>query len=244
MSLSLIYLLILKGNCGPITELVDVITSIICGFATIFKIIIPRINKKKLATIIDSAIDDWKLIVDEKSLLKMKYYAFIGKIIFILQMSGAYATGFQMTVIRSLLDYFRSDNNPENYIKNNRVIPIGMSCWLPTDVSLSIYFTVYVCQTIQLFFVCSAYIGGDTFFFGFFCHVWGQLKLLQNNFDKLNHTNNKFEQKIILSEFVKRHNHLLKIANYFEDTYHIVIFVQVGTTILLTSITGFVSLII
>lgn len=235
MSLSLIYLLLKNGNCGEITEFVDALSLIICGLTTAFKIIVPRINHKKVSIIIESAVDDWETIVDEKSRLTMLHYANIGRIVFIIQMSGAYAVGFPLIVLKlPFVTNLIWDNQANKTIR----VPIGPTCWIPINMSTFLYFFYFTLQSIQLFIVCSAYIGSDVFFFGIAINVYSQLKLLNNSLKKFHGNRKILRDKKFLNDFIERHDHLLKLVKYFEDIYNSVILAQVGTDVLLTCISG------
>lgn len=251
MSMSLIVLLLIKGNCGAITEFVDALSLIICGLTTIIKVIIPRINYEKMSVIIKSAVDDWQKVdhYDKSCLKTMRYFSNIGRVVFIIQMSGAYIVGFPLIVMKLpfIVNYFNLNNDESLLLINKTIliasgnvvqVPIGPSCWIPTNMSSNIYFLYFILQSIQLFIVCSAYIGGDTYFFGIGLHIWGQLKILNHSLEKFDKADTVSKEKILLDKFIKRHDHLLKLINYFEDIYHFIILAQVGTDVLLTCISG------
>ncbi|KAF7991691.1 hypothetical protein HCN44_010492 [Aphidius gifuensis] len=253
MSMSLIVLLLIKGNCGAITEFVDALSLIICGLTSVIKVVIPRINYKKMSAIIQSAVNDWQKIDhhDKSHFKTMQYFSNIGRVVFIIQMSGAYIVGFPLIVMKLpfVVNYFHLNKDESLLLINKTIlttssnvgqVPIGPTCWIPTNMSPSIYFLYFISQSIQLFFVCSASIGGDTYFFGIGLHIWGQLRILNNSLDKFNRA--LLKEKILLNEFIKRHVHLLTLIKYFEDIYRYIILAQVGTDVLLTCISGIVLL--
>lgn len=244
MALSLIYMLIMKGNCGSLSDLTDVLIVIICSIASIFKVLLPRINKKKMIIVINSTIDDWEKITDKKSRRKMEYFSKIGRILSIILVSSTYTCIFQLIFfgpLFSALEFYKANNSYNNY-KNEtfRVIPVGPNCWISdqsTSISFFNYAIIYICQSIQSLLL-SNFTTCDIFFFDLSYHMCGQLIILQDSIGKINNTENKFEQKKIISQFIKRHNHLLKMINYFEDTYNILILVEVASIVLLTTISG------
>nr|AZQ24901.1 odorant receptor [Aphidius gifuensis] len=255
MSMSLIVLLLIKGNCGAITEFVDALSLIICGLTSVIKVVIPRINYKKMSAIIQSAVNDWQKIDhhDKSHFKTMQYFSNIGRVVFIIQMSGAYIVGFPLIVMKLpfVVNYFHLNKDESLLLINKTIlttssnvgqVPIGPTCWIPTNMSPSIYFLYFISQSIQLFIVCSAYIGSDTYFFGIGLHIWGQLRILNNSLDKFNKADTVSKEKILLRKFIKRHDHLLKLIKYFEDIYSYIILAQVGTDVLLTCISGIVLL--
>ncbi|XP_057339962.1 odorant receptor 13a-like [Microplitis mediator] len=240
MSISLIKQLLVKGNCGKITDIVDVLSLIACGVVTVVKVIIPRIYYSKMYVIVSTAINDWKTVNNEKARRTMLRYAYIGRVVFIVQIIGAYAAGFQLIVSR--LPFIMKWNNDQNYSSPMYTVPIGPSCWISSDISSFYYTAYYTFQCIQLFVVCTAYIGADTYFFGIAMHVCGQFELLSNSLTNIYSDGKISNQKQNFSKFVERHKHLLLLANNFEDTYNLIILSQVGIDAVLICISGIVLL--
>nr|QNL15030.1 olfactory receptor 86 [Aulacocentrum confusum] len=235
MSISLIQQLLIKGNCGPITDIVDVLSLIVCGFLTAMKVIILRIYHSNMKVIINSAIEDWATIKDDRCVNIMIRYAYSGRVIFIIQMIGAYAAGFPL--IFSRLPFMSALWNEKKNITVYSV-PIGPSCWILGEIDPSKYIAYFAFQSIQLFIVCTGYIGIDTYFFGIAMHVCGQYELLYNEFQRFYDTQNPLHQKVKLSKFINRHKHLLNVANHFEQSFNLIILAQVAADTLLTSISG------
>ncbi|KAK0182963.1 hypothetical protein PV327_001042 [Microctonus hyperodae] len=241
MSIDLTHQLLIKGNCGAVTELVDVLTLITCGILTAAKVIILKIYEHNVYIIVSSAVEDWTNVTDEKSRRAMLKYAKIGRTVFIIQMIGAYTAGFLLIFTRlTFITALWSDPTNSSII---RQVPIGPSCWLSSDLSAYNYAICYIIQSIQLFVVCTGYNGSDTYFFGIAMHVCGQFESLHmsiENFDKIKDNVNRRHEII---KFSKRHKHLLVLADNFEQTYNIIIFVQVGADTILICISGIVLLI-
>lgn len=236
MSISFTKHLLVKGNCGKITDVVDVLSLIACGVVTVIKVIIPRIYYNKMYVIVSTAINDWKTVNNEKARQTMLRYAYIGRVVFIVQIIGAYATGFQLIVSR--LPFMMEWNNDRNYSTPLYTVPIGPSCWISSDISSYHYTVYYTFQCIQLFVVCTAYIGADTYFFGIAMHVCGQFELLSNSLTNIYSDGKISNQKQNFSKFVERHKHLLLLANNFEETYNLIILSQVAIDALLICISG------
>ncbi|XP_057323637.1 odorant receptor 13a-like [Microplitis mediator] len=240
MSISLLKQLLVKGNCGKITDVVDVLTLIACGVLTVVKVIIPRIYYNKMYVIVSTAINDWKTVNNEKARRTMLRYAYIGRVVFIVQIIGAYAVGFQLIVLG--LPFKTEWNNDRNYSTPVYTVPIGPSCWISSDISSFQYTVYYISQCIQLFVVCTAYNGADTYFFGIAMHVCGQFELLSNSLTNIYSDGKISNQKQNFFKFVERHKHLLFLANNFEETYNLIILSQVGIDALLICISGIVLL--
>ncbi|CAD6211169.1 GSCOCT00013812001.3-RA-CDS, partial [Cotesia congregata] len=241
MSISLTKQLIMKGNCGAVTELVDVISLIACGFVTIVKVIVPRVYHTEMNVIVSSAINDWITLNNKRYRVIMLKYAYIGRVVFIVQMIGAYAAGFPL-IISKLPFIMVLWSNDRNDSAPMYTVPIGPSCWVSSDISMFHYILYYIFQSIQLLVVCTAYIGADTYFFGIAMHVCGQFALLSHSLDNVYSNGDIVIQKHELSLFIKRHKHLLLLANNFEETYNLIILSQVAIDTLLICISGIVLL--
>ncbi|KAH0557935.1 hypothetical protein KQX54_013072 [Cotesia glomerata] len=231
----------MKGNCGAVTELVDVISLIACGFVTVVKVIVPRVYHTEMNVIVNSAINDWKTVNNKRYRLIMLKYAYIGRVVFIVQMIGAYAAGFPL-IISKLPFIMVLWSNDRNDSASMHTVPIGPSCWVSSDISMFHYIFYYIFQSIQLLVVCTAYIGADTYFFGIAMHVCGQFALLSHSLDNIYSNGDIVIQKHELSLFIKRHKHLLLLANNFEETYNLIILSQVAIDTLLICISGIVLL--
>nr|AQN78425.1 olfactory receptor 23 [Meteorus pulchricornis] len=242
MSIRLTEQLLTKGNCGIITDIVDVLSLITCGLLTALKVLLPRIHKHKMEIIINSAVEDWAERVNRKSRNIMFRFAKIGRVVFITQMIGAYVAGFPLIFAHlPFISILWTDQLNSSVMVRN--VPIGPNCWISPDWPASYYVAHYVLQSIQLLVVCTGYIGGDTFFFGMAMHVCGQFEVLYTRMKDLQGIRNSKIQRRIIAEFCRRHNHLLMLADNFEKIYNIIILAQVGADTLLTCITGIVLLI-
>ncbi|KAK0164888.1 hypothetical protein PV328_003455 [Microctonus aethiopoides] len=237
MSIDLTQQLLIKGNCGDVTELVDVLSLITCGILTATKVIILKIYEHNVYVIVNSAVEDWTKVMDKKSRRIMFKYAKIGRTVFIIQMIGAYAAGFPLIFARlPFITALWDDRTNTNMII--RQVPIGPSCWISPDLSAYNYAICYIVQSIQLFIVCTGYIGSDTYFFGIAMHVCGQFELLHMRIENLDKIKDNVSQRREIIKFSKRHKHLLTLADNFEQTFNIIILAQVGADTILICISG------
>lgn len=205
--------------------------------------IIQRMEKRKISSILLSMINDWEITVNEESRVIMKKIAYYGKIAFLIQISSAYVAIIQITLIKLFIMIWNKYENYEDIKQNFRVMPIQPDCWVQKNISFNFYIVSYVFQTIQVIFTTSVTIPCFFFFCNIAIHLYGQYIVLVDHlklFKNINNINTELKQKKIIIKFVKRHNDLLKLSKYFEEIYNIIILVDVGTIILLTCIPGFV----
>ncbi|XP_053598613.1 uncharacterized protein LOC106693259 [Microplitis demolitor] len=237
-----IHELIVKGNCSVITDIVDALSLIVTSTLSIFKIILPLVYKNRMYLIVNSAIEDWANIRNKQSRVIMLKFAFVGRIVCIVQMVGAY-----MTMIPLIF------GNPPSFhqfsfdkFKDNstllRNIPIGPNCWVPTSMSMFMYIAYYGLITVHLFILCTSYIGGDVYIFGIAMHVCGQLQLLYNEMENLSGKTNFFSLRKQISHLSQRHSFLLQLSNEFEKTFNFIILLQVAANTFLISISGILLL--
>ncbi|XP_044594929.1 odorant receptor 82a-like [Cotesia glomerata] len=234
--------LITKGNCGLITDTVDALSLIATSILSVCKIILPLVYKKRMYFIVNSAIEDWANVHDKKSKTIMLKYAFAGRIVFIIQMIGAY-----MTIVPLIfgnpptIHKFSSDQLSDNATML-RNIPIGPNCWVSTSISMSIYFAYYGLVTVHLVILCTAYIGGDVYIFGIAMHVCGQFKLLYTDMESLDGKKNFFSLRKQINQLSQRHTYLIKLANEFERTFNLIILLQVAANTFIIGISGILLL--
>nr|AID59305.1 odorant receptor 7 [Macrocentrus cingulum] len=190
------------------------------------KIVLPIIYQESMYFIVHSAVNDWASVGHGKHREIMIRYAYIGRIVFMVQMIGAY-----MTIIPLIFGNLPSINPVLNGANDNttivyRNIPIGPNCWVSAHLSTNVYLAYYFLITLHLIILCTAYIGGDVYIFGIAMHVCGQFQLLYDNMEKLNANDIYFVQRINLSRLCQRHNHLVKLTNEFERTFNFVLLIQ------------------
>ncbi|XP_063995269.1 uncharacterized protein LOC135172807 [Diachasmimorpha longicaudata] len=231
---------ILKGNCGAITELVDAISLITTSLMAVLKILLPWIHRERVSFIVNSALQDWSHVEGKKPREIMRQYASIGRLVFIVQMLGAYMTIIPLilTSLPRLVEVGHVDNRSVFF----RNIPIGPRCWVSLEISELTYYCYYIFVCIHLFFLATAYLGGDVFAFGLAMHLCGQFQLLYRSLDELNGDEPESTQRVKISTFSRRHNQLLKLANDFEAAFHMLIFLELGANTFIISISEIILL--
>ncbi|KAK0182970.1 hypothetical protein PV327_001049 [Microctonus hyperodae] len=226
-----------NGNCGDILDMINVLTWFACAIMTAIKVIFLTVHQYKLYPIISSAVDDWSTISNEKSRLIMLRYALIGRKVFIIQMFGAYIAVFANLFIRLpfIISFWNDRFNPNVTIEG---VPPWPSCWVPADLTFNHFIFFFLVQSGVVLVIGTVYNGCDTFFFGIAMHLSGQFVVLRKNLEHLNEMNKSIQYTDRLKYFVKRHKHILRLANNFEDTYNLVILIHVGTAAVLICSSG------
>ncbi|KAK0073651.1 hypothetical protein PV326_013201 [Microctonus aethiopoides] len=234
--------LLIKSDCGTIIETMDVISWIVCGLLTAIKVIFLTIYKDKMYPIIYSAVEDWSTIVDKQSRFIMLQYAYVGRIVAIIQMSGAYIACFiqLFTRLPFIISFWNDGLNSTVAVQG---VPPWPSCWVSADMTFYHYIFHFIVQSFILLVIGTVYNGCDTFFFGIAMHICGQFVVFQKNFRHLHAMDNSILNVNQLKYFVKRHKYLLELADNFEETYNLVILIHVGAATVLICASGIVVLI-
>lgn len=230
--------LITKGNCSVLTDIVDALSLIFTSTLSIMKLILPHVHQPSLYIIVKSAVDDWSNVIDEKSRKIMLKYAYIGRLVFIIQMFGAYSTIIPLIFgnLPTVMLAYKFDDNATNLPFRN--IPIGPNCWISPAMPTNIYLAYYCLVTVNLVILCTAYIGGDVYLFAMALHVCGQFELLYHNMESLDeHGSYSVLQKKV-GKLSKRHSHLLNLAYQFEKTFNLMILIQVAASGFIIGISG------
>lgn len=215
----------------------DVISWIVCGLLTAIKVIFLTIYKHKMYPIICSAVEDWSTIVDKQSRFIMLQYAYVGRIVAIIQMSGAYIACFiqLFTRLPFIISFWNDGFNSTVAVQG---VPPWPSCWVSADMTFYHYIFHFIVQSFILLVIGTVYNGCDTFFFGIAMHICGQFVVFQKNFRHLHAMNNSILNVNQLKYFVKRHKYLLELADNFEETYNLVILIHVGAATVLICASG------
>nr|WHS04426.1 odorant receptor 23 [Psyttalia incisi] len=203
----------------------------------VIKILLPWIHQKRISSIINSAVHDWSHVEDMKSWNIMRRYADLGRLVFVVQMFGAYMTIIPLILTRLPKSHLQIEglDNSSIFLRN---IPIGPKCWVSLEMSVSSYYVYYIFICVHLFLVATAYLGGDVFAFGLAMHLCGQFELLYKSLEVLDGTENVSTQRERVIRFSKRHNHLLTLTNDFEAVFHILILFELGANTFIISISG------
>lgn len=225
---------LVKGNCGTMAEVVDMMSWIAVGFSTSVKVISLTIYQENMEKILTTAVIDWSKTIDQKSRSIMLRYAAIGRIGAIMQMVSAYSVAF-LQITRCLPAIIVTLNHQSNSSVPS-CVPLWPICWAP-KTKLDFTFN-FINQVIISVIVVICYAGCEGFFFGTAMHLTGQFEELHRNPKYLEAAENSVQQTRKLVKFIKRHKHLLTLANNFEEAYNIIILVHVGVDIIIPCVSG------
>nr|QNL15082.1 olfactory receptor 138 [Aulacocentrum confusum] len=120
---------------------------------------------------------DWSNVTHKKHHEIMLKYAYMGRIVFIIQMVGSYITIIPLIFgnLPNISLVINEENNTDIMYRN---ILVGPNCWVSPFMSTTIYLLYYSLLTADIIILCAAYNGGDVYIFGIAMHLCGQFQLL------------------------------------------------------------------
>ncbi|KAK0086196.1 hypothetical protein PV325_003619 [Microctonus aethiopoides] len=243
LMVAMIYIigLITKGNCDAIIDFVDAITLVSVSTLSILKFIPLHLNQGSMSLMVNSAIEDWKNIESKKLREMMLKYAYKGRLVLIVQMCGAYMTNIPVIFGNfpnpSVNTHEKSVINMTSIFRN---VPMGPNCWFPSSASGNVYLAFYFLVILHLIILCTGYIGTDVYIFGIAMHVCGQFELLYHHLVNLDGDENYYNLRVKIRKLTKRHCHLLMLANEFENTFNLIILLQVAVNTFIICVSGII----
>ncbi|XP_012526058.1 odorant receptor 9a [Monomorium pharaonis] len=220
-----VYLACENSSVDPIDTYV-VTSSAVLVFV---KLTMLQIQRSAFSTCLHSAIQDWCSIKDPKSREIMIQHARAAKIISL----SLFYCGFV-----SLMFYLLRLLPFVNATANERTFVLPMSCLFKSISNLQYVFISFY-QVIQLLIAYAGNCCTDGMFVGVTMHLCGQFELLMIDFQQIARRKYKRKGGSIVEEFVVRHRKLLKLTANIENTYSIIILMQIITSAILICMTGF-----
>ncbi|XP_015179157.1 PREDICTED: odorant receptor 47a-like [Polistes dominula] len=170
-------------------------------------------------------------------------YTTRGKIVSSTILYLGYASGFSF-VFRTLpLHYVLPLNLNHNKSSNNTESSIYfLSTYCVFDEQSGLWRAgILILQAMQIFVNATSHCGNDGFFFGITMYLCGQFEVLKINFANLKSKKNCSNEKI--GTLVKRHCHLIHLADHLEEAFNVIILIQLLMSALLLCVEGFQMLV-
>ncbi|XP_011298826.1 odorant receptor 43a [Fopius arisanus] len=243
MSLNITYItkLITIGYGDRILDLVEIITILSLSSISVIKLMVPWKYSDKMHFVLNSMVEDWAGDYNRKSHDTMMKYAYKGRIVCVLQL---FITGFLIlrNILHKLPATLETVDASGNFTTLSRIVPYGPACWVSTTMSVHYYNAYYSLICIHWLSASLAYIGTDIYLFGLGMHMCGQFKLLCDELDGISGNESSEEQHQKIAKFIRRHNHLLNVAESIEDVFNIPILIEVLNNTVIISISGIILL--
>lgn len=211
---------------------IDTYVVISSAILVIVKLSLLRIQRSTLSTNLSCLIQDWHDVKDPRSREVMMQHTRIARTISLtLFYSGFIA--FILYMLR-LLPFLNTTDE--------RIYYLPTSCLLESASSIQYVIATFY-QVVQLFITYAGNCCTEGIFVGITLHLCSQLELLTINFRRIDRHKHKCREGSIVKELVVRHRHLLRLTDAIEDSYNMIILIQIFTSAILICITGkFMSL--
>ncbi|XP_076295133.1 odorant receptor 85f-like [Lasioglossum baleicum] len=233
-----------------------------CGLLAISKVAYFRFRPTGLIANFVSAVKDYQDVQDVERRDIVKRHAYMGRMasanmLFFIYFSSTMCALTPMFLRRG--DILESFNRTEE-AKRNYPMPSTFTLEL-LHVPESMYIWIFVGEYILLLTIAAGnlgndsfyhfiavvvgikilrrdvrWIGSDTLFFGIVFHLCGQVEVLKLDFSRFLDERENGARRF--KELVRRHRHLLVLADHLNDTIGFVLILQLLTSCILICITG------
>ncbi|XP_043275198.1 uncharacterized protein [Venturia canescens] len=260
ISLATNQILEIVADCVIVEEMFESLAMVVWSIIALLKVILMRMNRRKMELVIKSAVDDWSMIEDSSAIEIMRKHAKTGRSVFLFQIISDLMAIVQMALVAlpflAALPETRGDHFENSSATNShnlsdvfspihetkdatslRTLPVGTGC-LVNNISSISYVLVYIYQVFQLVSTCAGNVGIDVYFFSISMHVCGQFELLRMKFENFGQDSDLRTCHEQVRTFVKRHNHLMELSNNIEDSFNVLILAQLSVNALTMSFLG------
>nr|XP_033206041.1 odorant receptor 22c-like [Bombus vancouverensis nearcticus] len=248
--ISTIYSLSLEvyRHCLDIDDTMDAFVMDLSSIVSLAKLFIMRRNSKHAYVLINSVLKDWSAVDDSRHEDIMTKYYKRGRIVSLTILYLGYASGLSFIVkalpFGEILPFkmFQNSANSSANLKGSLEMNYFLASYCVFgSLPLLQQICVLILQAMHIFVNAVAHCANDGLFFSLTMHLCGQFEVLKMNFTKFELQQFGYHKK--LRFLVKRHCQLLMLANDLEQTFNMIILVQLLMSALLICVEGFVFLV-
>ncbi|XP_063992719.1 uncharacterized protein LOC135170645 [Diachasmimorpha longicaudata] len=193
-----------------------------CNFLAFTKILVIRLNWRKMYSVIDDLMGVWNESHGAEALRIMRARAKLGRDVGFYQLCPTYIVLFPI-IIGALPQFAPMVNGTMNSTS-----PVLRSFPLHTGrmfagISTTLYVIMFSYQIIQLFMTCTGNVGNDVCFFSIALHLTAQLECLAVTCENLVEHRQNLSKSNIFAGVIDRHVRLIEYAEYLESTFNFII---------------------
>ncbi|XP_063992791.1 odorant receptor 22c-like isoform X2 [Diachasmimorpha longicaudata] len=212
----------------------------ILGFTVAaLKVCCPWMQQERMCFIIQSLMEDWSSVGDNRSRQIMSQYAFWGRLAFTAQIIPAAVIALEFSITRA--PSLTSDTFRNNSLSTHNLL-VGPSCWIPDTMPMSLYLLHYFLVFFGLYSAILIFPGCDAFVFSVVLHLCGQFEVLNQSFENVPHDESDLDHKRRIREYSRRHNKLLTLGNELNDLVSLIIFSELFSNGMVICLSGIVIL--
>lgn len=225
----------LSPKCGVFKDTLIPVSTAVCCFLAVMKILSIRLHSDKMLEIITSIVEDWSSAASTDDLQIMNDAAQIGRRICFFQLISAFVSTLPMLLcgVGNSVTFDPTKNITEIV----RAIPLANPCFYG-DIFLAFYPEIYFLQILQIISTVVGNVGCDCYFFGITMHLVGQIQRFASDIENFQPQECELGNQQILRIVIKRHTHLIRMAEYLEKIFSVVIAFQVMANVYQISMGG------
>ncbi|CAD1479012.1 unnamed protein product [Heterotrigona itama] len=225
-------------HCLDIDDTMDAFVMDLSSIVSLAKLLIMRWNSKHAYTLVNSVVKDWSVIDDSRHENVMTRYFKKGRIVSLMILYLGYASGLSFVVkalpFADILSLKTSQNSANSSVSLKSSLKLNY--FLATycvfgSLPLHHHICVLVLQAMHIFVNAVAHCANDGLFFSLAMHLCGQFEILKMNFAKFKIGEFGCEKKLKI--LVERHCQLAVLADDLEQTFNMIILVQLLMSALL-----------
>ncbi|XP_076650845.1 odorant receptor 10-like [Halictus rubicundus] len=209
-----------------------------CGLLAISKVACFRFRPSGLIANFVSAVKDYQDLRDDERRAIVKRHAHMGRMASANMLFFIY---FSATVCCVAPMFVGRDDTMESY---NETEEGELNYPMPSALTLELlhmpgymYSWVFIGEYVLLLTIAAGNLGSDSLFFGIVFHLCGQVEVLKLDFSRFLDEGKNSARRF--NELVRRHHHLLVLADHLNDTIGYVLLLQLLSSCLLICVTGF-----
>lgn len=204
----------------------------------ITKLIVILYFKDNMYVIVRSAIKDWSNPVDKDARVIMLKYAYTGNLVCKIQIygfAGALIPMFYFSLPSFVMHSYELSDNSSKIFRN---IPIGPNCLISPVLPVNLYLAYYLFSSLDSIVFAISFFTPDLYGFAIIMHICGQFKVLSKNMENLNGREDYSILREKINHFTERHRYLLELVNKFEESFNLMLLIQLAFNMLVISISG------
>ncbi|XP_014605632.1 PREDICTED: uncharacterized protein LOC106787618 [Polistes canadensis] len=203
-------------HCVDLDDTMDAFLMDLSSVVSISKLLLTRINCQYTLSLVSSIVKDLSFLEDSDQ---------------------------REIVMKTLpLHYILPFNSNINESSNTKSTIYFLSTYCVFEDQSGLWRTgILILQAMQIFVNATSHCGNDGFFFGIAMYLCGQFEVLKMNFANLKCKNNRSNQKF--DTLVRRHCHLIRLADNLEEAFNMIILIQLLMSALLLCVEGFQMLV-
>ncbi|CAK9824892.1 Odorant receptor 22c [Anthophora retusa] len=235
-------------HCLNIDDTMDAFVMDLSSVISLSKLFILRMNSKHTYALVESIVKDWSNVDDSRHERIMTEYFKKGRIVSLVILYLGYASGLSFIVqalpLHVLLPFQMFKNSANSTINMNNTLKLNY--FLAThcvfgSLPLFYHICVLLLQGMHIFFNAVSHCGNDGLFFSLSMHLCGQFEILKMNLTEIEFETFACQERV--GFLVKRHCQLAVLVNDLEQSFSMIILVQLLMSALLICVEGFVFLV-